>query len=69
MAGRKRRLARAATSAETFQRRSERDAFRQQAIESMRQAQAAGKTIADQLRDGPELDSLRNLPEFPNPRD
>jgi serine/threonine protein kinase/predicted Zn-dependent protease len=59
-----RRLARAAGCAEAFGRQAERDLLRQQAIEAVGSAKAAGMKIADQLRAGPELESIRDLPEF-----
>jgi hypothetical protein len=57
-------LARAAGCAEAFGRLAERDLMRKQAIAAVRHAKTAGMTIADQLRAGPELESIRDVPEF-----
>jgi tetratricopeptide (TPR) repeat protein len=59
-----RHLARAAGCAEAFGRLAERDLMRKQAIAAVRHAKTAGMTIADQLRAGPELESIRDVPEF-----
>jgi hypothetical protein len=59
-----RHLTRAANAAEAFGRLDERDVLRQHAVEAVGTAKAAGMSIADQLREGPDLDSIRDLPEF-----